>query len=52
MIGETVERAEVPANAGCRVQYLGKMIDARRELDTRCENAKEVNLLIDGSCSS
>ena len=52
MVREAVERAEVPANAGWRVQYLGKLLDARRELDTKCESVEEVNLLIEGMCSS
>ena len=52
MVREAVERAEVPANAGWRVQYLGKLLDARRELDTKCESVEEVNLLIEGLCSS
>ena len=51
-IREVVERAEVPAYAGWRVQYIGKLLDARRELETKCEIIKKVNLLIDGLCNS
>ena len=30
-IREAVKRAEVPAYAGWRIQYLGKLLDARRK---------------------
>lgn len=51
-IREKIGRAEIPAFAGWRIQYLGKLLDDRRELDTKCESIDEVNLLIEGLCHS
>ena len=49
MIRETAERAEVPP---WRVQYLGKLLDARQELEDRCEKTDEISSLIDDLCRS
>ena len=51
-IRNAVKREEVPANEGWRVQYLAKLLDARGEMEIMCENLEEINLLIDGLCSS
>ena len=51
-VREAVGRAEVPAMQGWRVQYLGKLLDARREMDNKCEETDEVSSLIDALCSS
>ena len=47
MIREKVGRAEVPPMEGWRIQYLGKLLDARQELDNRCEATEEISSLID-----
>ena len=51
-VREAVRRAEVPSSEGWRVQYLGKLLKARMELDTRCEDIEGVTSLIDSLCSS
>ena len=51
-VREAVGRAKVPAMQGWRVQYLGKLLDARREMDSKCEETDEVSSLIDALCSS
>ena len=51
-VREAVARAEVPAMEGWRIQYLGKLLDARRELETRCDDTEEITTLIDSLCSS
>ena len=51
-VREAVGRAEVPPMQGWRVQYLGKLLDARREMDNKCEETDEVSSLIDALCSS
>ena len=51
-VRDAVGRAEVPAMQGWRVQYLGKLLDARREMDSKCEETDEVSSLIDALCSS
>ena len=52
MIRETAGRAEVPPMEGWRVQYLGKLLDARQELEDRCEKTDEISSLIDNLCRS
>ena len=52
MISEKVGRAEVPPMEGWRIQYLGKLLDARQELDSRCETTDEISSLIDDLCRS
>ena len=51
-IRDAVPRAEVPAMEGWRVQFLGKLLEARMEMDTKCQDLEEVNTLIDSLCSS
>ena len=51
-VREAVAGAEVPAMEGWRIQYLGKLLDARRDLETRCEDTEEISTLIDSLCSS
>ena len=51
-IKEAVARAEVPAMEGWRIQYLGKLLDARREMDDKCDDTEEISSLIDNLCSS
>ena len=51
-IKEAVARAEVPAMEGWRIQYLGKLLDARREMDDNCDDTEEISSLIDNLCSS
>ena len=52
MIRETVQRAEVPPMKGWKVQYLGKLLDARQDLENRCETTDEISSLIDDLCRS
>ena len=51
-VREAVARAEVPAMGGWRVQYLGKLLEARMEMDSKCQDLEEINALIDSLCSS
>ena len=51
-VKEEIRRAVVPHNEGWRWHYLGKLLDARRELNGRCEDTKTINELIEGLCSS
>ena len=51
-VKEAIRRVDVPHNEGWRWQYLGKLLDARRELSARCEDTKSINELIEGLCSS
>ena len=51
-VKEAIRRADVPHNEGWRWHYLGKLLDARRELNGRCEDTKTINELIEGLCSS
>ena len=51
-IRDAVPRAEVPAMEGWRVQFLGKLLEARMEMDTKGQDLEEVNNLIDSLCSS
>ena len=47
-----VKRKEVPDGEGWRIQYLGKLLDARMDMSTRCEDPEEINTIIDSLCSS
>ena len=51
-VREHIKRAEVPMGEGWRLQYLAKLLEARKELETSCQNVEEINLLIDSLCSS
>jgi hypothetical protein len=52
MVREKAQRAEVPPMEGWRVQYLGKLLDARQDLENRCETTDEISSLIDDLCRS
>ena len=51
-VRDEVPRAEVPAMQGWRVQFLGKLLEARMEMDSKCQDLEEINTLIDSLCSS
>ena len=52
MVRSAVPRSEVPAMQGWRVQYLGKLLDARLEMEAKCEDTEEITTLIDDLCRS
>ena len=47
-----VERKEVPDGEGWRLQYLRKLLEARMEMSTRCEDLEDINTIINSLCSS
>jgi hypothetical protein len=47
-----VKRAGLPMGEGWRLHYLSKLLVARKELETMCQNVEEINLLIESLCSS
>ena len=47
-----VKRKEVPDGEGWRVQYLGKLLEARMDMSTRCEDLEDINTIINSLCSS
>jgi len=51
-VRDAVARVEVPPMEGWRVQYLGKLLEARMEMDTKCQDMEDVTTLIDSLCSS
>ena len=51
-VRHAVPRSEVPPVQGWRLQYLRKLLYARMELETRCEDVEEVSSLIDSLSSS
>ena len=51
-IREVVARAEVPPMEGWRIQFLGKLLDARREMEDKFDNIEEISALIYDLCSS
>ena len=51
-VRDEVPRAEVPAMQGWRVQFLGKLLEARMEMDSKCQDLEEINTLMDSFCSS
>ena len=51
-VRKEVPRAEVPPGEGWRVQYLSKLLLARREMMVMCQDVEQVNVLIDSLCSS
>ena len=51
-VKEAIRRADVPQNERRRWHYLAKLLDARRELNARCEDTDLINELIEGLCSS
>ena len=52
MVREQIQKTEVPTGDGWRVQYLAKLLQARMEMETKCQNVEQINLLIDSLCSS
>ena len=52
MVRGKISKAEVPVGEGWRVQYLAKLLQARKEMETKCQDVEEVNLLIESLCSS
>ena len=51
-VRDEVPRTEVPAMQGWRVQFLGKLLEARMEMDSKCQDLEEINNVIDSLCSS
>ena len=49
---KAVKTAVVPGRKGWRVQYLVKLIRAKKELVTVCEAVEEIKELIESSCTS
>ena len=47
-----VPRSSVPAQEEWRIVYLMKLIAARAQMESACENTEEVNALIESLCSS
>ena len=52
MVRSAVPRSEVPAMQGWRVQYLGKLLDSRMEMEAMCEDTEEITNIIDDLCRS
>ena len=52
MVREQISKAEVPKGEGWRVQYLAKLLQARKEMETKCQDVEEINLPIESLCSS
>jgi hypothetical protein len=42
----------VPGREGWRVQYLAKLIRAKKEMETMCEPVEEIKELIESLCTS
>ena len=51
-VREGIKKTEVPALEGWRLQYLSKLLKARSEMETNCQDLEEINGLIDSLCSS
>ena len=47
-----VGREGFPPNEGWRWHYLKKLLDARREMATNCDNTEDITVLIEGLCNS
>ena len=47
-----VRQKEVPDGGGWSVQYLGKLLDARMDINIRYEVLEEINTIIKSLCSS
>ena len=47
-----VKKSDLPEVEGWRVQFLMKLVVARREMVANCEDTKEVTDLIESLCSS
>ena len=51
-VREQVPRTEVQMGDRWRVQYLAKLLEARKEMEAKCHNVEEINNLIESLCSS
>ena len=51
-ISATIPKSEVPDQEKWRIIYLKKLLMARRQLESACEETSEVTALIDSLCSS
>ena len=51
-VGQAVKTAEVPGREGWRVQYLAKLIRAKKEMETMCEPVEDIKELIESLCTS
>ena len=51
-VREKVQRVEVPMGEGWRIQYLSKLLHARKDLEIKCQDVEEINTLIESLCSS
>ena len=51
-VGVSISKSEVPEQEKWRLIYLKKLLLARRELESSCEDTQEVTALIDSLCSS
>ena len=49
---DAVKREPTLPTEGWRWQYLAKLLHARRELLTRCENVDDITSIIDSLCRS
>eukprot|EP00092_Neocalanus_flemingeri_P071168 GFUD01087455.1.p1 GENE.GFUD01087455.1~~GFUD01087455.1.p1 ORF type:complete len:154 (+),score=42.96 GFUD01087455.1:29-463(+) len=47
-----VKKAPVPPGVAWRVQYLAKLLQARREMEVQCQDVEEINLLVGSLCRS
>ena len=47
-----VSKSSVPDNEKLRLQYLMKLVMARQQMESSCEDTDEVNSLIESLCSS
>ena len=47
VIRNAVKREQTPPSDGWRWQYLAKLLHARREMQTKCENVDEITTLIE-----
>ena len=50
-IRDEVPRAEVPEMQGWRIHFLGKLLEARMEMDRKCQDLEEISSFIDSLCS-
>ena len=51
-IRAAIPRSEVPPLEGWRVQYLGKLLNARIGMNTECQDVEEISFLIESLCTS
>ena len=51
-VREKVQRAEVPMGEGWRIQYLSELLHAKKDLEIKCQDVEEINILIESLCSS